>query len=113
MRAVLRDLAEPSLGEKLRANNQISANRRVGRLLHIGLGRARLTGLFECGLVVDGGDEGKRRHLYPAYLVCPPRWRSGRCDSQIARSSGFGDMSAPAVSRNGLGSRILAISQTR
>jgi hypothetical protein len=54
MRAVLRDLAEPSLGEKLRANNQISANRRVGRLLHIGLGRARLTGLFECGLVVDG-----------------------------------------------------------
>jgi hypothetical protein len=113
MRAVLGDSADSSRGEKLRANNQMSANRCVGRLLHIGLGRARLTGLFEFGLVVDGGDEGKRRHLYPAHLVWAPRWRSGRCDAQIARSSGSDDMSGTAVSRNGLGSRILAIAQSR
>jgi hypothetical protein len=109
-RAALGDSADSSRGGKLHANNRIFANRRVGRLPHIGLVRAPPTGLFEFAHVVDGGHQGKRQLLYPACLVCSPRWSSSHCDAHIARLSGFCDMSTAAVFRNGLGCRIPATS---
>jgi hypothetical protein len=94
------DSAGSSRREKLHANNRISANRCVGRLSYIGLGRAPPTGLFEIAHVV-GGHRGKRQLLYPACLVCSPIWSSNHCNAHIRRLPGSHGMSIAAVFRNG------------
>jgi hypothetical protein len=73
-------------------------------------GRARLTGLIEFAHVVDGGAQQNRQRLYPACLVCRPRWDGDRTDTRIARLSDSGDMSTATISRKGLGRRVPATS---